>query len=231
MEVAGLSGLRERKKAKTHLAIQEAALRLFREQGYEATTVEQIAAAAEVSPSTYFRYFPTKEDVVIHDALDPLLFASFAEQPAELSPIQALRASMAAVFGALTPEELAFEYERQELVLGVPELRARMLDDLATKFRGFAEALGARVGPPAGNKGTGLLCNQAVHSFIFCTCLDETGAFDGVFFASDREKDLKLYGVAADVLVQILRRVGNDYPSSVRFHRDWPAGPFKVTAT
>ncbi len=146
MEVAGLSGLRERKKAKTHQAIQEAALRLFRAQGYEGTTVEQIAAAAEVSPSTYFRYFPTKEDVVIHDALDPLLFASFAEQPAELSPIQALRASMAAVFGALTPEELAFEYERQELVLGVPELRARMLDDLANTFRGFAEALGARVG-------------------------------------------------------------------------------------
>ena len=75
------------------------------------------------------------------------------------------------------------------------------------------------------------LCNQAVHSFIFCTCLDETGAFDGVFFASDREKDSKLYGVAADVLVDIFRRVGNDYPSSVRFHRDWPAGPFKVTAT
>jgi AcrR family transcriptional regulator len=146
MEVAGLSGLRERKKAKTHLAIQEAALRLFRAQGYETTTVEQIAAAAEVSPSTYFRYFPTKEDVVIHDALDPLLFAAFAEQPAELSPIQALRASMAAVFGALTDEELAFESERQKLILGVPELRARMLDDLAATFQGFAEALAARVG-------------------------------------------------------------------------------------
>ena len=149
MEGAGLSGLRERKKAKTHQAIQEAALRLFRAQGYEATTVEQIAAAAEVSPSTYFRYFPTKEDVVIHDALDPILFASFAEQPAELSPIQALRASMATVFGALTPEELALEFERQELIVAVPELRARMLDDLATTFRGFAEALAARVGRSA----------------------------------------------------------------------------------
>ena len=149
MEGAGLSGLRERKKAKTHQAIQEAALRLFRAQGYEATTVEQIAAAAEVSPSTYFRYFPTKEDVVIHDALDPILFASFAEQPAELSPIQALRASMATVFGALTSEELALEFERQELIVAVPELRARMLDDLATTFRGFAEALAARVGRSA----------------------------------------------------------------------------------
>ncbi len=115
-----MSGLRERKKAKTHAAIQEHAMRLFAEQGYEATTVEQIAAAAEVSPSTLFRYFPTKQDIVLHDALDPLLFAAFGEQPPELSPIQALRASMAAVFSGLTPEDLALEYERQELILWSP---------------------------------------------------------------------------------------------------------------
>ena len=151
MEVHGLAGLRERKKAKTHEAIQAAALRLFRSQGYESTTVEQIAEAAEVSPSTFFRYFPTKEDVVIHDALDPLLFASFGEQPAELSIIQALRASMASVFGALTPDQLALEVERQELIMAVPELRARMLDDLATTLGSFAEALAARVGRSPGD--------------------------------------------------------------------------------
>jgi AcrR family transcriptional regulator len=149
MEASGLTGLRERKKARTHEAIQEAALRLFRTQGYEATTVEQIAEAAEVSPSTFFRYFPTKEDVVIHDALDPLMFAAFEQQPAELSPIQAMRASMAAVFGSLSPDQVALERERAELILSVPELRARMLDDLAATIRGFAEALAARVGRSA----------------------------------------------------------------------------------
>jgi len=141
-----MSGLRERKKARTHAAIQEHALRLFREQGYEETTVEQIAAAADVSQSTFFRYFPSKEDVVLHDAFDPILFAAFGEQPAELTPIQALRASMADVFGALTAEELALEGQREELILSVPELRARMLDALAATIREVAQVLAKRVG-------------------------------------------------------------------------------------
>src|SRR6476620_1763051 len=89
-------GLRERKKAKTRAAIQEHALRLFQEQGYDATTVEQIAEAAEVSPSTFFRYFPTKEDVVLYDDLDPVFIAVFEAQPPELTPIQAMRKALRA---------------------------------------------------------------------------------------------------------------------------------------
>ena len=141
-----MAGLRERKKAKTHEAIQGAALRLFRKQGYEQTTIEQIAEAAEVSPSTFFRYFPTKEDIVLHDALDPLFFASFAEQPPELTTIQALRAAMHEVLGRLTPRELEIEEERQELIMAVPDLRARMLDNFASTMRGMVDQLAARVG-------------------------------------------------------------------------------------
>src|SRR5690242_13721930 len=109
-------GLRERKKAKTRAAIQEHALRLFQEQGYAATSVEQIAAAAEVSPSTFFRYFPTKEDVVLYDALDPLIFAAFRAQPPDLRPIQAVRAAFHAVFSTLSDSEFAQQQERAVLI-------------------------------------------------------------------------------------------------------------------
>jgi AcrR family transcriptional regulator len=139
-------GLRERKKARTKAAIREHAMRLFQKQGYQATTVEQIAEAAEVSPSTFFRYFPTKEDVVLTDDYDPLILAAFRAQPAELSPVAALRAAMRAVFAGLPPEQVELERERQALIQSVPELRAAMLDGLRATIQLIAEAMAERVG-------------------------------------------------------------------------------------
>ncbi len=139
-------GLRERKKAKTRAAIQRHALRLFREQGYDATTVEQIAEAAEISPSTFFRYFPTKEDVVLYDAFVPGLFATFAAQPAGVSPIQGIRRSVHAVFGGMSAEEMRERRERAVVVLSVPELRMRMLDATVTVSQQLAALVAKRVG-------------------------------------------------------------------------------------
>jgi AcrR family transcriptional regulator len=155
-------GLRERKKAKTRAAIQEHALRLFREQGYHATTVEQIADAAEVSPSTFFRYFPTKEDVVLHDELDPKLIAALREQPGELGSIAAIRRSMREVFEGLSESEAALEFQRHELARSVPELRARMADQFTGGMTMLAEALAERLGRPADDLAVRVLAGAVV---------------------------------------------------------------------
>ena len=81
--------LQERKKAMTRAAIQQHALQLFREQGYDATTVDQIADAADVSATTFFRYFPAKEDVALANDDGPQIIAAFLAQPAGLDPIPA----------------------------------------------------------------------------------------------------------------------------------------------
>ena len=139
-------GLRERKKARTRAAIREHALRLFREQVYHETTVEQIAEAAEVSPSTFFRYFPTKEDVVLQDDFDVLGTEAFEAQPAELSPVAAFRAAAAQMLATLTPEELARFRETTELALTVPEVRARAMDEFARTIDEIAAAVARRTG-------------------------------------------------------------------------------------
>jgi AcrR family transcriptional regulator len=115
-------GLRERKKAKTKAAIQLHAVRLFREQGYAATTVEQVAEAAEVSPSTVFRYFPAKEDLVVNDDYDPVIFAAFAAQPPELNLVQAWRNALYEAITRMTEDDVATQLDRARLLLSVPEL-------------------------------------------------------------------------------------------------------------
>jgi AcrR family transcriptional regulator len=86
-------GLRSRKKARTRRAIEDAAISLFVSRGYEATTVEQIAALAEVSTTTFFRYFPTKADVILseQDEAIPALRRAILARPAEEDDLEAVR--------------------------------------------------------------------------------------------------------------------------------------------
>ncbi|KAA9154055.1 TetR family transcriptional regulator [Amycolatopsis acidicola] len=138
-------GLRELKKARTRAAIQDHALRLFVEQGYDATTVEQIAAAAEVSQSTFFRYFPTKEDTVSYDRLDPVMLESFIAQPARLSVIGAMRAAIRETLGALPREASDLETARQRLIFEVPALRARLVDQMQDGMEMLHDAVARRL--------------------------------------------------------------------------------------
>jgi AcrR family transcriptional regulator len=137
---------RERQKAKTRAAIQHQALRLFREQGYEATTIEQIAEAAEVAPSTCFRYFPAKEDLVLTDDYDPLIVEAFGAQPPGLGPVEAVRRALREVLGGLTEDELADMHDRAELALAVPELRAATLDQFAQTIRQITDLITRQTG-------------------------------------------------------------------------------------
>src|ERR1700722_15100348 len=99
------AGLRERKKIKLRKTIQAQALRLFEARGYEHTTVEQIAAAAETSPTTFYRYFPTKEDVVLDDDYDAIVEATIASQPAGEALASTFRAAAAAVAAATEADQ------------------------------------------------------------------------------------------------------------------------------
>jgi AcrR family transcriptional regulator len=144
-------GLRERKKQKTRWAIQEHALRLIAEQGYEATTVDQIAAAAEISPSTFFRYFKTKEDLIIEDEYDAVLEHGLRTLDPQTPPLEAIRAVMRTSLSAMTAQDRTKLLERTRLVYSVPALRSRALENFGKTVDLIAGLMAERTGRPAGS--------------------------------------------------------------------------------
>jgi AcrR family transcriptional regulator len=141
-----MTGLRERKKARTRASIRQHALRLVSEHGFRETTVDQIAEAAEVSPSTFFRYFPTKEDVLLADDLDELLIPAFLAQPQDLPPVAALRNAMKEALSSLTEEEREFEQNRFQLLVDTPELHTALLEDFVRSFGMMTKIIAERLG-------------------------------------------------------------------------------------
>ncbi|MHB0878148.1 MAG: acyl-CoA-like ligand-binding transcription factor [Anaerolineae bacterium] len=139
-------GLRERKKAQTRRTIQEHALRLFMEKGYEATTVQEIAAAAGVSHMTFFRYFPTKEDVVLSDDYDPMLMALVASRPADEPAIDTLRHAIGDGFRQIYAVDREALLARTRLIVSTPALRARLWEQQAASEGMLTAAMAARVG-------------------------------------------------------------------------------------
>jgi AcrR family transcriptional regulator len=120
---------RERKRTKTRLMIQTEALRLFAEKGYSETTVEEIADAAAISPRTFFRYFPTKEDVVIWDEYDALVPELLEARPDNEPPAETLRAVIYEALSGLHQRDPERLLARVRLSASVPELRARFAEE------------------------------------------------------------------------------------------------------
>ncbi|MDL5203517.1 TetR family transcriptional regulator [Streptomyces sp. ALI-76-A] len=144
-------GLRERKKIRTRETIRAATYALISEQGYDATTIEQIADRAEVSPSTVFRYFPAKEDIVLPDGFDDLgsiLPAELRSRPVDEPWPDSLRYVMRRAVGLGTAEEPEVTRLRSQLMVQVPAVRARMMESMSSTGRLLAEAVAARTGRP-----------------------------------------------------------------------------------
>jgi AcrR family transcriptional regulator len=140
----GTGGLRERKKVRTREAILREAFRLFHERGYGATTVEQIAEAAEISPATFFRYFPTKEDLATLDRFPPLMEALPAQPPGP--PVAVLRGAFRAAFATLSAEEIAAGHAREVFAATIPELVAANLRRSPGLLQEMRELLADRAG-------------------------------------------------------------------------------------
>jgi AcrR family transcriptional regulator len=143
-------GLRERKKIKLRRLIQTESLRLFETQGYEHTTVEQIAEAAETSTTTFYRYFPTKEDVVLDNDASPLFEATVATRPAGEPLAVTIRAAMAAVVGAAEADR-DHTLARMRLIETVPALEARYAGQERRTIDYLARLLADRTGRPPGD--------------------------------------------------------------------------------
>jgi AcrR family transcriptional regulator len=137
---------RTQKKAATRQSIQDHALRLFAEKGYDATTVEEIAAAAGVSHMTFFRHFPRKEAVVEYDEYDPLLEELIAARPPEEPPLTALHNAIRAGLEAIVATDRDALLQRTRLVLNNPVLRSRnvIAQDVTRDL--FARAIARRAG-------------------------------------------------------------------------------------
>ena len=141
-----MAGLRERKKQRTRELIQREAIRLFEEQGYEATTVEQIASAAEISPSTFFNYFPSKEDVVLLDTYDPVVEEEVRARPTDESVADSLVAALSGRLAERLNRDRGLIWARTRIALEVPSIRARMWDELQRSEDFICGVLAERTG-------------------------------------------------------------------------------------
>jgi AcrR family transcriptional regulator len=143
--MVGVAGLREKKKHKLRQSVQREAFRLFDEQGYAATTVEQIAEAAEISTTTFYRYYSSKEDVVLSGGYEPPEGAE--DQFAGLSEATDITAALRSMVRNAA-QSMAFDQgemlARYSLIFSVPELWAAF-QHRQQQGRGEAEMLLSRL--------------------------------------------------------------------------------------
>ena len=157
------SGIRERKKVRTREALIEAATDLCVRRGFDNTTVEQIAAAADVSTRTFSRYFPTKGAVIaaIADDMDVYIVEALAEQPLDITEHEALLRAHLAVFGP----ELSYQtpgFRRMAALIQIVNGSESMKGSAFVHQQGLSQnaalsVLGRRMGVAADHPAVGLI--------------------------------------------------------------------------
>ncbi len=146
--VDAANGLRERKKARTREAIIDAALDLFERNGYDDTTIEEIAAAAEVSPRTFFRYFDSKLELIMArtGSKNPDLGPLLAERPAGESLLDSLRELLRSQLDAQMGDPLVLR--EMQVMLSTPSLRNMAREHFYEEEAGLAVMVAQRLGLP-----------------------------------------------------------------------------------
>jgi TetR/AcrR family transcriptional regulator, regulator of mycofactocin system len=134
----------------TRAELEAVAFDLFDRQGFEETTVDDIAAAAGIGRRTFFRYFPSKNDVPWGDFEAELdrMRARLAAFPAGLPLMDALREAIVD-FNAIAPDQVAQHRRRMRLILGVPAVKAHSTLRFAAWRQVVAEFAAGRLGQPA----------------------------------------------------------------------------------
>jgi AcrR family transcriptional regulator len=180
-------GLREMKKARTRAALHDVAMDLFARNGFDQTTVEEIAEACEVSPRTFFRYYATKEELLFVDSQQrcAALLEIVAAQPLEDPPLDVLHRSLHALALGYEPERDRF-VARARVLDGSPSLRAdkaeQQRDWEATLFEELERRNRATVDPLTLHElRLRAAVSMAAFRTVFDTWLDDPGTdFVGV---------------------------------------------------
>jgi AcrR family transcriptional regulator len=135
------SGFRERRMLRTRETIRNVALRLFLERGFDETTISDIASAAEVSPMTIFRYFPTKEDLVLTDDFDPMLIERIKLRSTKEGLLSKIGGTIIESFAMTDEQARRALLTRIQLGLRTPALRAKRWDNIYRTQKAIIEAL------------------------------------------------------------------------------------------
>lgn len=156
-------GLRERKAAQARLALKRSAFRLFKKKGFDATSVDEIADAADLSARTFFRYFASKEDVVFTQAEEDLavIRGHVVAAPAGTPPFEVLEEAVVAYAAGLEGrrEEMVVRFQ---LVAGSPVLQAKDRSQREAWAADLAAALGQRGGQGVSSDVHRLLAGMAL---------------------------------------------------------------------